>query len=117
MEMKEVMVLWSPTEWHSKHEGKPQIRIVRHAANNLEWNYLLKSMGACNARWWGADPVEQAGHLLALFTQAVGRDGVPAKQAHEEFLRIREYREWIEKQTGPFRDAYWRWQNAIGVAA
>ncbi len=112
MRLEEVMVLWNTREGHSGHAGTPQIAIVRHADDNRHLNYLGKSMGAAWGAWKTAQPEGQAAHFLAIFTQAVGRDGVPADEAQREFLKIDEYREWLHEGTGPFADAYWGWASA-----
>lgn len=107
IKLQNVMVLWND-------EGRPgdvRIAVVDHGepAKNRAYNFLGKSMGACYGVWRRTKPEEQAAHIMALFTRIVGKDGVPQEEAHREFLKISEYREWVEKGTGPFSDAYWAW--------
>lgn len=112
MRLENVMVLWNGWMSGPKSKAEINVAVVDHGANNRHLNFLRKSMGACNQGWRIAPPDKQAAHLTVLFTQIVGRDGVPQEQAHAEFMKIAEYREWIEKGTGPFSDAYWAWSSA-----
>jgi hypothetical protein len=111
MKMNDVMILWNVADQAAKNPGKPQISVVLHAQNNRALNFLFKSVGACFNGWGRARPEHQAAHLLAIFTRAVGKDGVPREEAHAEFMKIDEYREWIEQDSGPFSDVYWRWSQ------
>ena len=107
------MVLWEPRGRRSSAAADERsIVVVDHRDDNRGLLLLPLSMGACCNGWREADPVKRAAHLLALFAIVVGRDGVPGDEAHREFMKIEEYREWTDERTGPFADAYAAWSEA-----
>lgn len=109
MKMSEAVVLWNPKSRHERTPGLPQFKVVSRRDDSRKFNYLAKSMGACWSGWDTSKPVSQATHLLSLFVQATGADGVLAEDAHQEFMQIDEYRRWRERAEGPFAEAYWAW--------
>ena len=112
IKLENAMVLWNSDLSEVTHPGSQRIAVVNHGDDNRALNFLHKSMGACWSGWKKIDTKRQAAHFMALFTQIVGRDGVPGKDAHAEFMKIEEYREWVSQGTGPFSDVYWAWSGA-----
>lgn len=109
---KHAMVLWEPRREPTGDLNDRRIVVVDHRDNNRQNDLLIlpSSMGACWQGWEEADPLKRATHLLGLFAMIVGCDGVPGDEAHREFMKIVEYREWVEKRTGPFAEAYGSWE-------
>jgi hypothetical protein len=107
MKMQDAMVWWNDREEHKDHPGQPMLLVLSNEEDgNERFAYLSNSTGACCGGWESTDPERLAVHLLAIYAWATGRNGVPADVAHREFLKIDEYREWIEYETGPFAAAY-----------
>jgi hypothetical protein len=97
--------------WNSKHDtavpGRPSIKILNtNARDNVMYDYLSNSNGACCLGWASMGGQRRAASLLAMTYEAIVRDGVPAAEAHQELMQIDEYREWLERFEGPFADVY-----------
>lgn len=117
MKIEEAMVWWNDARDHERSPNLPQLKVLSIKENNRQFSYLSKSMGACFGGWNRGDREKLAVHMLSLFVQATGKDGVPAAEAHREFMQIHEYRQWHEHATGPFADAYWAWCTPDAEAA
>jgi hypothetical protein len=89
-----------------RHPARPTILVLSCHDDNSRFSYLSNSTGACCGGWESTDPERRAVQLLAIYAWTTGRNGVPSDEAHREFLKIDEYREWIEYETGPFAEAY-----------
>ncbi len=104
-DLEEAMVWWG--DYDSGHAMRPQIKVLSNkASGNSQFSYLENSVGACFGGWRSLSEAERAAALFGIYTWAVGRDRVPADEAHNEFLKIAAYREWCEKDTGPFSEIY-----------
>lgn len=112
IQLKETMVWWNDREEATDYPGCPQIAVLSRLGKHHKYSYLTNSLGACFAGWSDADPVKLAGHLLAVFAAVTGQDGVPVEEAQREFMKIAEYREWIETASGPFAEASAAWRMA-----
>jgi hypothetical protein len=106
IQMKYAMVWWNDNEEAEDHPGLPRIAVMHRSHVERGYGHLSNSAGGCNGGWESSGPGRQAVCLLAIYAWATGRDGVPADEAHKQFLKIKEYRDWLEGQTGPFADAY-----------
>lgn len=102
--LSRAMVCWNSQEG----EQHPiSIAVLDHGNGNAnrKYDFLRLSDGACSAGYKSASPRAQALYLLGLFTQIVGQDGVPGDQAHQAYMHIIEYEEWVKEGTGPFEEA------------
>lgn len=110
MKLSEAMIWWNSAEEQELAGDLPQVKVLpRLGPGNERFSYLSNSVGACFGGWGSARPEDLATHVLAIYAQMVGRDGVSAVDAHRELLLIDEYRDWCENSAGPFADAYWAW--------
>lgn len=120
MKITEAMIWWNDQSEHKGFGHWPMVKVLPRLGEDLEpyW-YLGNSTGACCGGWASADPQKLATMLLALFNLLVARDGVPIDEASSEFLRIEEYRSWVEggDETGPFAAAYRAWSEAENADA
>lgn len=112
MRLENAMVWWNDAVEALDYPGSPRIAVLSNRESNRAFSYLSNSIGACFLHWDKTEPHLLAAHLLAAFASITGRDGVPAADAHQEFMKIDEYREWVEEGTGPFADVYWSFGRA-----
>lgn len=106
--MKRAMVWWNDDSEAADHPGKARIAVLDASHEQSSYMYLSNSSGACDGGWVSSSPRKQAAALLAIYAWATGRDGVPAAEAHQEFMKIAEYRQWREREEGPFAEIYLR---------
>ncbi len=112
MKLAEVMVWWSDAEEAPFLAGSslPAVKVLQvMSEENIRFDYLSNSVGACFAGWREAHPRDQATYLLSIFNRMVCRDRINPLEAHNEYMQIDEYREWVELETGPFSDIHWKW--------
>jgi hypothetical protein len=106
IKMEHAMVWWNDNEEAKDHPGLPRIAVLSHKEANTRFFYLSNSAGGCDGDWTRINDADRARRLLAIYAWATGRNGVPADEAHKEFLKIDAYRDWLECETGPFANAY-----------
>lgn len=119
MKLKYAMALWnSDMDIDDGNKSLPRIAVVDHREfeKNRQFNFLRKSMGSCCSGFKNCSPYGQAAHMLALMNIIVFKHGVPAKEAHEAFMEIDEYSDWIRDRgtdENPFADVYWHYQEMV----
>ena len=84
--------------------------IGMQSRENEEYFELPNSTGRCFGGWETSTPLQMATHALAVFNWML-RHGVDFKEAHEAFMEIEEYADWVHKETGPFREAYYAYHG------
>jgi DNA-binding XRE family transcriptional regulator len=75
--------------WDRYGEVTPPVRVV--GAGNDDDRYP-SSYGACNADWHMADDIGRLLRLLARFVELTIEERIPAKEVHQAFSVIPEYR-------------------------
>ncbi len=121
MRLQDVAIWWDDNEEaeiHAKRigSGRPRIWVFdQHEVRSAEtrkYDYLSNSVGRCFAGWDNAPIVMLAAYMLNLYHKVTFLDGVPVAEAHEQFMKIDEYRCYIETRKGPFEDLVWLWGDA-----
>lgn len=116
MKLIEVMFLWADRLQRAYDTSRPRVIVVQHVSDEAsKYSYLPNSMGRCCGGWRSTTPLARATHALCLFHQMVTVDGIPVDEVRQAFMRIDEYREYIENPDGhedaeeenPFKQAYW----------
>lgn len=106
MKLENAMVWWS-SAGDAALPGRSSIKILdTNAKDNIRYDYLSNSNGACCGGWKSMGPQRRAASLLAMVVDAMIKEGVPAREVSAELMQIDEYREYIEKFEGPFADVY-----------
>lgn len=114
MKLKDIAIWWSARDRvRPENIHRPMFKVLEHMADgNENYAYLHSSVGRCFGGWESADPRDQAAHVLCIYHQATAQDGVSPEEAHSELMQIDEYRSWVKREDGPFRDVYWLWSES-----
>jgi hypothetical protein len=90
MDIRETKFLWN--------RGGP-VRVVPISRPETQQETdLSKSYGACNAAWIEASDEERLILLFRTFVELVVFDAIAAEDAHQEFLKIEQYRRYFERK-------------------
>lgn len=81
------MIAWNPYSNHIKVGPWPD-------TNNWSFKYRM-TCGACNLEVHSLTADQQLANLFIHFNNIVVRDGVDVQAAHDAFLNIDEYRQYI----------------------
>ncbi len=118
MDITKAMIWWNDAEEHASERAHlrddtlVQVRVLTVDDDNSDYAYLSNSIGACFLGWDKAPKMLLATHLLAIYNLMVARDGVDAREAHQEMMKLDAYRDWHTGEgDGEFKDAYWAWEQ------
>ena len=95
MKAQKVMIAWTPADWPNRCYRPGSIE-VGPWPDRIGWTacYALAT-GAFEFKWQEAPPDALALMVMIAFNTLVVRDGIPVDAAHQEFLKIDQYREHI----------------------
>jgi hypothetical protein len=97
MRFKQVMYCWTPINSTSKPNTVGQVEVGPHP-DKTGWSKIYSySAGACFSVTQELSEHEQATQILIDFHTMVVRDGIDPQRAHQEFLKIDEYRRLITR--------------------
>lgn len=101
MKLLESMIAWTPTTgaWAEPPYKPGSVRIGPWPDKQRWSDAYAMTEGACDAEIRKSSPIEQSLAVFMIFNKMVIRDGIDAEVAHEEFLKLDEYRERLSPDT------------------
>lgn len=101
MKLLESMIAWTPTtgSWAEAPYKPGSVRIGPWPDKQRWSDAYAMTEGACDSEIRKLSPIEQSLVVFMIFNKMVIRDGIDAEVAHEEFLKLDEYRERLSPDT------------------